>query len=497
LTRSRNPSVSQIGAREHESVKAALILATQQFADHPALSDPDVDEIFVVESADRFRRLPYHQHKIVLLLSAMRHTVQRLRADGRTVRHVPLSEGLSFAEGVAHLVAQHGADGLAWMSATDRGVDERLDALCARLGLRMRVYPDALFVTPASDADEWFARHDRAPMEDFYRRQRRRLDVLMDGERPAGGRWNFDADNRHPLPRRGLDVPALPSLAHDEITRGVIEEVARVFAAHPGDARTFWLPVTPEDARSWLEVFVSERLSSFGRYEDAMAADEPFLFHAVISPMLNIGLVSVEEVVRAAVAAPDVPLSSTEGFIRQVIGWREYMRGMYRAHPELESANALSFDRPLEGWWYTGEGVPEDLPRPVRVVLERVHRWGYAHHIERLMVLGNWFLLQGYAPREVTRWFSALFVDAYAWVMVPNVMGMSQYADGGLVGTKPYVSGGAYLQKMGSWWPSAEAARDSDFTAAYWRFLDDNEHVLEGNPRLSLPLAQMRARRAP
>ena len=229
-----------------------------------------------------------------------------------------------------------------------------------------------------------------------------------------------------------------------------------------------------------------------------MAAGEPFLFHGVLSPLLNIGLLSVEEVVAAALEAEDsVPLASLEGFVRQVIGWREYMRGAYRAMPELHDANHFGLSRELEAWWYTGRGIPDDLPIPVRTVLQRVHRWGYAHHIERLMVLGNWFLLQGYAPRAVYDWFSALFVDAYEWVMVPNVQGMSQYADGGRVASKPYVSGGAYLQKMGSWWGSSAEARGSDFTSAYWEFLDAHENRLTGNPRLSLPLAQMRKRRAP
>ena len=191
-----------------------------------------------------------------------------------------------------------------------------------------------------------------------------------------------------------------------------------------------------------------------------------------------------------------LPIASAEGYIRQVIGWREYMRGMYRAHPELEHANALELDRELEHWWYTLDDVPLTLPEPVRVVLQRVHALAYAHHIERLMVLGSWMLMQGYAPRSVNRWFLSLFVDAYPWVMVANVMGMSQFADGGLVGTKPYVSGGAYLQRMGRWWSSDRAARESAFTDAYWAFLERHEDMLAGNHRLAQPLAQMRQRRA-
>ncbi|WP_162240819.1 cryptochrome/photolyase family protein [Microbacterium sp. Leaf151] len=475
-------------------MRAALILATQQFAEHPAYADGGIDEFFFIESAPRFRKIPYHRHKIVLLISAMRHTAARLEADGKTVRRIALGDDLAFKAGLESLLREHRVTELTWMSDPNRPVDERIAAICAAHDVDTDVQSDGLFITPEEEVDGWFAEHPTPLMEDFYHWQRRRTGILMDGGKPAGRRWNFDADNRKPLPKKGVDIPSLPQPEHDEITRTVISEVDEMFPEHPGTAGEFWLPVTPEDARAWLDVFVAERLHDFGRYEDAMKADEPFLFHAVISPMLNIGLLTVEEVVAAATRT-DAPLASVEGFIRQVIGWREYMRGMYRAHPELERVNALHLDGRIQKYWYSGERMPSDLPVPVRTVLERVHRWGYAHHIERLMVLGNWFLLQGYAPREVNAWFLALFVDAYDWVMVPNVMGMSQFADGGFVATKPYVSGGAYLQKMGSWWPSAADAKDSVFTDAYWSFLERHEDVLAGNHRLSLALAQMRKRR--
>ncbi|GAB3602711.1 cryptochrome/photolyase family protein [Microbacterium aureliae] len=478
-------------------MKAALVLATQLFDPHPAEDDADIEAFIFIESAAVFRRRPYHAHKIVLLLAAMRHAAARLEAAGRRVVRVDVGEELGFADALREVLRREGVDGLAWMSATDRGVDRRIARLCEGEGVHTKVYPDALFLTPAEDVDAWFARHDGARMEDFYRRQRRRTGILMDGVKPAGGRWNYDADNREPLPREGVHVPALPAVRHDDIVRQAIADTARLFADHPGDPARFWLPVTAEGSREWLAAFTAERLASFGRFEDAMAADEPFLFHSVISPLLNIGLLRVDEVVDAALATgSDVPLAAREGFLRQVIGWREYMRGAYRAWPELGDADHFALTRELEPWWYTGAGIPEDLPVPVRTVLRRVHEWGYAHHIERLMVLGNWFLLQGYRPQAVYDWFSALFVDAYEWVMVPNVQGMSQYADGGRVATKPYISGGAYLQRMGSWWPSAAAARESAFTSAYWEFLEAHEPLLEGNPRLSLPLAQMRRRRS-
>lgn len=477
-------------------MKGALVLATQQFEQHPALDDPDIDVILFVESAAVFRRRRYHSHKIVLLLSAMRHTADRLEREGHRIERVALDAEVGFLEGLRSLVHELDIDALAWMSTTDRGIDARLLRFCHDEGLRSRVYPDALFLTSAPDIDEWFAGHPNPRMEDFYRWQRRRTGILMEGTSPAGKRWNFDADNREPLPRDGVAVPELKTPERDEITRTAIAEVAERFVDAPGDPSEFWLPVTPDAARQWRDDFVSHRLAHFGRYEDAMAAAEPFLFHSVLSPLLNIGLLTVEEVVKAALGARDrVPLASLEGFVRQVIGWREYMRGAYRAMPRLRGENHFALTRTLEPWWYTGSGLPDDLPVPVRTVLERVHRWGYAHHIERLMVLGNWFLLQGYDPRGVYEWFSALFVDAYEWVMVPNVQGMSQYADGGRVATKPYISGGAYLQKMGSWWGSAAEARESEFTGAYWRFLESHEDQLAGNPRLALPLAQMRKRR--
>ncbi|MET4100547.1 deoxyribodipyrimidine photolyase-like uncharacterized protein [Agrococcus sp. UYP10] len=332
-------------------MKAALILGTQLLDRHPALDDDEIDELFLVESAALFDRLPYHQHKIVLVLSAMRHMVDRLEREGRTVRTVRLGEGLAFADGVTRLIERHGAEGLAWMRAADRGVDRRIDRIAARAGIRTRRWADRAFLTPEPELDAWFRDHPRARMEDFYRWQRQRTGILMEGESPAGGRWNYDVDNREPLPKGGIDIPPVPRLEPDAITLEVIDEVRERFPDHPGDARDFWLPVTHEDARAWLRAFVDERLPDFGRFEDAMAADEPVLFHSVLTPALNLGLLTPHDVVDAVLeTSGDVPLPSLEGFVRQVIGWREYMRGMYRAHPELDGANALGLARELEPW---------------------------------------------------------------------------------------------------------------------------------------------------
>lgn len=478
-------------------MRAALVLGTQLLPHHPLVDDPETDVVLVVESAALFERLPYHQIKIAFLLAAMRHHVVDPRGRGIRVETIGLDDELSFADGIAALVREHGITELAWMRAADRGTDERIRATRERLGISHAMVADAMFLTPEADVDAWYAEHPHARMEDFYRWQRQRTGILMHGDSPAGGQWNYDHDNREPLPKGGIVVPALPEPRHDDLTRATIDEVRTRFADHPGDARDLWLPVTRRSALHWLQRFVDERLPDFGRSEDAMHRDEPVLFHSVLTPMLNVGLLHPQEVVDAALErSGDVPLASLEGFVRQIVGWREHMRGMYRGHPELEQANALELDRELEDWWYSLDDVPLTLPEPVRVVLQRVHALAYAHHVERLMVLGSWMLMQGHAPASVHRWFLSLFVDAYPWVMVPNVFGMSQFADGGIVGTKPYVSGGAYLQRMGRWWSSDRAAQESAITDAYWAFLERHEAALDGNHRLARPLAQMRQRRA-
>ncbi|HWH15629.1 MAG TPA: hypothetical protein VNT51_12865, partial [Miltoncostaeaceae bacterium] len=275
-------------------------------------------------------------------------------------------------------------------------------------------------------------------------------------------------------------VTSAPRRHAAEVTRLVEER----FADHPGSLEVGWLPTSRPGARAWLDEFVERRLARFGPYEDAMRPGEPFLFHSVLSPLLNVGLLHPAEAVDAVVAA-GAPLSSTEGFVRQVIGWREFVFRLYHHRPaDRLASNRLRHRRTLPQWWWR----LEDPSQPVLAdALDRLRRYGYTHHIERLMLLGAYMLLSRHRPREVFRWFMSMYVDAYEWVMVPNVIGMSQYADGGIAGggfaTKPYVSGGNHLHRMGGLWPTARAARESEWTALYWRFMEDHRDVLAGNRR--------------
>ncbi|KYH43592.1 cryptochrome/photolyase family protein [Branchiibius sp. NY16-3462-2] len=471
-----------------------VILGNQLVPGHPALRKHPDATVVMIEADDVCRAHRYHQHKLILVLAAMRHYAAGLTRD---VDYTTYEPGSTFRSVLADRLAAHGATRLIWMQTSDRGPNELFRELAGEVGCETVVYPNAQFLTTPEEFASWVGDTKSPLMENFYRWQRKRLDILMDGTSPEGGRWNYDDENRHPLPKQRPAIPPLPGVRATQHVTEVAALVAEHFADHPGRSDNFWLPTTRTQALRWLDAFIDERLESFGRYEDAMAADEPFLFHSVLSPLINLGLLLPGECVEAAIEAyhaRDLPLSSVEGFVRQVIGWREFMFGLYWTRGAAFNRNFFDFRKPLEDWWFTNHDVPQDLPVPLRVCLDRVHEYGYSHHIERLLVFGNWFLTSGYQPRAVYEWFMSMYVDAYEWVMVPNVLGMSQYADGGMLATKPYIAGGNYLQKMGNWFGSAKEAKDSEFTSRYWQFLADNDDKLSGNHRLALVLKQARAR---
>ena len=334
------------------------------------------------------------------------------------------------------------------------------------------------FLTSRVDLTEWFARHP-ARMQHFYAWQRRRLDILVDDGAPVGGRWSFDTENRKKLPK-GHTPPPVGFPDRSTHVREAIESVSREFPDAPGDPSTFLWPTTHAQAEEHLSAFLAERFELFGPYEDALSAEHPYVYHSLLTPMLNIGLLTPELVLDAALEAAeehDVPLESLEGFVRQVIGWREYMRATYRLFGRrLRTSNRLAHTRSLgPGWWTGRTGLD-----PVDRVIGRVLDTGYAHHIERLMVLGNAMCLLRIDPDEVYEWFMAMFVDAYDWVMVPNVYGMSQFAAGEAMTTKPYVSGSNYLRTMSDF---PKGAWTQDWDALYWTFVHDHREVFESNVR--------------
>jgi deoxyribodipyrimidine photolyase-related protein len=449
--------------------------------------------VLMVEVADEATYVRHHKKKIALVLSAMRHFADELRAAGWTVDYVRLDDDGntgSFTGEVARTVERHRADRIRIVEPGEWRVAAMIDGWAERFGVPVDVVPDNRFLCSRTDFAEWAGARKRLIMEDFYREMRKRTGLLMAFGKPVGARWNLDADNRK-VPPRGLNYPAPPVFAPDAITRDVLALVARRFGDHFGDLEPFGFAVTRADALTALDHFITVALPRFGDYQDAIVEGQAFLYHAILSPYLNSGLLTAREVVDAAAAAfdrGDAPLNAVEGFVRQIIGWREYVRGIYwHAGPTYKDSNALGATRDLPEFYWTGD---TDL-RCIAQSVEQVRTHAYNHHIQRLMILGNFAMLIGVEPAQIEDWFLVVYADAYEWVELPNVHGMSQFADGGLLGSKPYAGGGAYIDRMSDhcgrcrYDVKQKTGPDAcPFNALYWDFLARHRELLKGNSRL-------------
>ena len=504
---------NQSGPRRH-----VLVLGDQltRVVGPLADADPGSTVVLVIEAMDWASRRTYHRQKLVLVIAAIRHFAAEARAAGFDVRERRVER---FEDGLcAHLAEFPGAT-IEVMEPADQGVGDRLAAIVTSVGGQLERLPNALWLSDDDAFDHWATGRRRLRMEDWYRLERRRTGWLMvhsDGSpagpgspdaRPEGGAWNFDAENRR-VPPPGTVFPGASLFPPDPLTAAVVTWVDATFGEHPGSTLGFAWPVTRTDALLALDTFIAQRLRDFGPYEDAMIDGEPVLAHSLLSVPLNLGLLTAREACEAALAAfhdPErradveraIPLSSVEGFIRQLLGWREYLRHAYRTRmPGLGEANLLGHTLDLPAFYWTGETRMRCLGEALRQVLAS----GHAHHIQRLMVLGNWALLAGVEPRQVNDWFLELFVDAFDWVVTPNVMGMSQHADAGFT-SKPYIAGGAYIDRMSDhcarcpYDPRRSVGADAcPFTTLYWDFVDRHQGLLAGNPRTGLVAAAWRRR---
>ncbi len=478
-----------------------FVLGDHLTRDLSSLADLGRDDVvLMVEVAEETTYVRHHKQKIALVISAMRHFAKALREEGARVDYVELDapdNTGSFVGELRRAVARHKADRVIVAEPGEWRVRDAL--MQAEFGAPLEIREDDRFFASTRRFAQWA--HGRASyrMEFFYRELRRAHGVLMDGDQPVGGRWNFDAENRKPPPRSFHPDPP-PRFKPDKITRAVLDLVGRRFADHFGDLEPFGWAVTRADALVALDAFVSGHLPDFGDHQDAMASGEPFLHHATLSPYLNLGLLSPREVCAAAeraYARGEAPLNAVEGFVRQILGWREYMRGLYWLKmPDYARSNALAATRPLPGFYWTGE----TKLACVAEVVGQLRRHAYAHHIQRLMVTGNLALIAGFAPAEVEEWYLAVYADAFDWVELPNTHGMALFADGGLVGSKPYAASGAYISRMSNYCGACaydpkikSGPKACPFNPLYWDFLIRNRARLAKNPRLAMPYRTLAA----
>jgi deoxyribodipyrimidine photolyase-related protein len=464
-------------------MKASIVFPHQLFRKHPALFAGT--PVYLVEESLFFQQYPFHKQKLILHRASMQFYAQWLRNQGYEVIYVETTDPRSDIRQLLPHLAVAGYTTLHVADPADNWLERRLLNRARQYALQVTFTPTPGFLNPKEKLAAYFKGKKTYFQTDFYIQQRKERNLLLDAAgKPQGGKWTFDAENRERFPKNAK-VPVLHFPETNAFVEEAIAYVNQHFSQNLGAATPFRYAVTFDAADAWLQQFLKERFRHFGAYEDAMVHNETYLYHSVLTPMLNVGLLTPEQVLHAALqaaAADAIPINSLEGFVRQIVGWREFIRLVYqREGSRQRTTNYWGFSRPIPPSLYKGTtGIT-----PVDTVIQRVLQTGYCHHIERLMVLGNFMLLCEFDPNAVYRWFMELFVDAYDWVMVPNVYGMTQFADGGLMTTKPYISGSNYLLKMGDWEKGPWCAI---WDGLFWRFMHVHRSFFAQNPRLGMLL---------
>jgi deoxyribodipyrimidine photolyase-related protein len=483
---------------------ALIVVLGDQLSDNLAslaAGDRARDAVVMGEPVADIAHAPHHKKSIIFVLSAMRRFAARLRERGWIVDYAALEDEdapASFTEMVARAVARYRPKRIRIVEPGDWTVLEEVKGWAARFSLPVDLIEDDRFIATHAEFEKFAAGRKSLRMEFFYREMRRKTGLLMEADAPVGGRWNFDAENRKPA-KDGVRFHAPLRFEPDEATTRVIAIVKDRFADHFGEAEPFWFATTADEARRALDHFIKFGLARFGETQDAMLTGERFMSHAVLSMYVNAGLLDplvtcmrAEEAWRAGAA----PIEAVEGFIRQIIGWREFVRGVYwREGPDYVRRNALGATRPLPWFYWSGD----TKMACVREVVAQTKEEAYAHHIQRLMITGTFALIAGVDPHEVHRWYQAVYADAFDWVEVPNVIGMSQFADGGLLASKPYAASGAYINRMSDYcgacaYKVAKKIEDDacPFNALYWDFIARHERRFAGNPRMTQVYANWR-----
>ncbi len=485
-----------------------LILGDQLNLDNPALEDFDSaqDTILMVEATAEATHVWSHKARIVLFLSAMRHFAQALQNQQITPIYLKLGEHeyANLKAAWAHYIQQLKPQKIIICEPGEYRLEQDLMHICKESSTPLVIRDDTHFMCSKADFKHWAAGGKQLRMEFFYRVMRKKYNVLMQGSEPEGGAWNYDAENRKTFGKAGpQNVPAAPQVNIDALTQAVINDVEQYFPNHPGNLKHFIWPVTRESALQFLDYFIANKLAGFGDHQDAMwqasnQTQSPYLWHSLLSTSLNLKLLNPREVIAKTVSAyqknalqPNaLPLASVEGFIRQILGWREFIRGVYWLDmPQMAQSNHYNHQNTLPSWYWTGDTQMNCMRQTVNDTMQ----YGYAHHIQRLMVTGMFGILAELNPREVEAWYLAVYVDAVEWVELPNVAGMALYANGGRFTSKPYVASGAYIKRMSNYCSSCKykpelktGPQACPTTTLYWHFLIKHYDAFARNPRTAL-----------
>ena len=474
-----------------------LLFADQLSMTLSALEDCDrnSDIILMCEIISEVTYVKHHKKKIAFLFSAMRHFSLELLSAGYNVRYVKLDDPRntgSFKSEVTRHLSNEKMDNIVITSPSEYRLFEEIKSWQNSFSVPITILPDTRFLCSNEEFETWCKGRKQIRMEYFYRDMRKRYNVLMDIDEPIGGQWNYDSENRKP-PKEGLNIPATYKSKIDSLTQEVLELVSNNFNNHFGDLEPFHYAVTRTEAKAALMRFIEERLMYFGDYQDAMVEGEPWMYHAHVGLYLNCGLLTPLECVRAAEMAyfqGKAPINAVEGFIRQIIGWREYVKGIYwNKMPSYAEENYLNASAPLPEFYWTADTEMNCIKQ---CIIE-TRKNAYAHHIQRLMVLGNFALIAGLSPKAVNEWFLIVYADAYEWVELPNVSGMVLFADGGFLASKPYAAGGSYINKMSNYCKNCRykvsvknGTEACPFNYLYWDFLARNREKLAKNPRVGM-----------
>ena len=486
-------------AYEKKARHLVLVFGDQLDATSTAFDgfDADEDAVLMMEVKEEATYIPQHKLRLAFFFSAMRHFADDLKDRGHTVHYVKLDDANnrgSFEDEIKRWVHKTRPKRVVCVQPGDFRVHEILQQTVEPLNCELEVKPDRHFMSTIEEFNTFAKGRKSLLQETFYRKMRKDHDILMEGEKPVQGQWNFDKDNREAFGKEGPPpIKAPRAFTPDRTTRDVIKMVERHFSDSPGQLDHFDYPVTHRQALAALRDFVAHRLPRFGKYQDAMVTDHPYLYHSRLSCVLNLHLLDPRKAIESAIQAfnaGDAPIGSVEGFVRQILGWREFVRGVYWLKmPQYAEMNALEADLPMPAFMWTAETEMNCLRQCVGQLIDHA----YAHHIQRLMVMGLFALLLGVRPYDVHRWHLSMYADAVDWVSLPNVLGMSQYGDGGIIGTKPYAASGSYINKMSDYcrncaYDPKSPIQDNacPFTTLYWDFLSRNRNRLKHNPRMGL-----------